>query len=138
LLVEIYLSLLKNAGRYKPVRDARSLDEAISAIGKSGYATDPNYSAKLSGIAPSTESQTEFLNARRRELMEAGAPPHIAELGARQSALETNWGKSLSGGNNYYGIKARRSADVRTAGVDEMPYQMQRKRIYLISSPKWM
>lgn len=38
---------------------------------------------------------------------EAGisSPESIATLGAIQSALETGWGKSLAGGNNYFGIK---------------------------------
>lgn len=32
-------------------------------------------------------------------------PNAIAQLGAAQSALETGYGKSLAGGNNYFGIK---------------------------------
>ena len=37
--------------RYKDVLQAGTVEEAISAQAKTGYATDPNYGAKLSGIA---------------------------------------------------------------------------------------
>jgi hypothetical protein len=37
--------------RYAPVRSAKGLDEQIKALGASGYATDPEYAAKLQAIA---------------------------------------------------------------------------------------
>jgi len=38
-------------GRYADVRGAKGLEAQIAALGKSGYATDPDYAAKLLGIA---------------------------------------------------------------------------------------
>lgn len=49
-----YAEFIKgNAGRYLPVRLAQGLDAQIDAMGKSGYATDPQYGAKLRQIARS-------------------------------------------------------------------------------------
>ena len=46
-----YVKFLGENKRYKDVLQAGTVDEAISAQAKTGYATDPNYGAKLSGIA---------------------------------------------------------------------------------------
>jgi len=48
-----YANLLKNNSRYAPVLQAKGLDGQIDAMAKSGYATDPNYGAKLRQIASS-------------------------------------------------------------------------------------
>jgi hypothetical protein len=123
-----YLDFLKTNPRYGQVLAAPDLPSAIQAMGSSGYATDPQYGQKLASITAQTPEQEQFLNARRQELMQNGAAPHLAELGARQSALETGWGKSLAGGGNFYGIKAHGKAagprqgrspiDTRMAGDD--------------------
>lgn len=129
-----YLAFLKNNPRYKNVLASPDLPSAILAMEKSGYATDPAYGAKLANLTARTDTQQAFLNARRNELMQAGAAPHLAELGARQSALETGWGKSAPG-SNFYGIKSHgkpagevgpRQVDLRTASSDpDLPPQMQ-------------
>jgi hypothetical protein len=46
-----YVKFLQENKRYKGVLGAGTLDEAISAQSKTGYATDPMYGSKLSGIA---------------------------------------------------------------------------------------
>lgn len=46
-----YAQFLKGNSRYAPVLQAQGLDAQIDAMGKSGYATDPNYGAKLRQIA---------------------------------------------------------------------------------------
>lgn len=43
-------ALLSKLQRYAPVREAQTPEEAFSALQKGGYATDPNYSKKLSNI----------------------------------------------------------------------------------------
>jgi hypothetical protein len=122
-----YANFLRGNPRYSGVLGSQSLPDAIAAMGASGYATDPDYTNKLANISARTAAQAAFLEARRSELMEQGLPLHLAELGARQSALETGWGKHLAGGKNYYGIKAhgkRRDKakglipDVRMASAD--------------------
>lgn len=45
-----YANLLKGDPRYAPVLQAKGIDAQIDAMGKSGYATDPNYAAKLRQI----------------------------------------------------------------------------------------
>ncbi|MBO8085920.1 MAG: hypothetical protein J7D61_07760 [Marichromatium sp.] len=96
---------LMQGDRYAGVRDAGSLEEAIAAQAQSGYATDPDYGAKLQGITGNTPEQQAFLQAREQELLQAGASPVLAQLGARQAALETGWGQHAPN-NNFYGIKA--------------------------------
>ena len=46
-----YAEFLRTNGRYAPVLQAKGLDAQIDAMGKSGYATDPAYGAKLRQIA---------------------------------------------------------------------------------------
>lgn len=46
-----YVKFLNENKRYRDVLTSGTLDEAISAQGKTGYATDPQYAQKLSAIA---------------------------------------------------------------------------------------
>ena len=48
-----YGSFLRENRRYKPMLDASTLEEQITALGKSGYATDPRYADKVKQIATS-------------------------------------------------------------------------------------
>lgn len=45
--------------RYKPLREAKGLDEQLSALQASGYATDPNYSRSVGAIARGIKLPTE-------------------------------------------------------------------------------
>ena len=45
-----YVKFLKENKRYQGVLKAKSADEAIEAQGRTGYATDPNYAAKLKTV----------------------------------------------------------------------------------------
>ena len=53
-----------------------------------------------------TSAQQAFYNDVRTRFKKAGATDVEADLGASQAALETGWGKSPSGKNNYFGQKA--------------------------------
>ncbi len=90
---------------YADVLAATSADEAAEAVARAGYATDPDYAIKLKRMTPRTPEQVAFFDARKADLAKSGAPPVLVDLGARQSALETGWGRSAPGGN-LYGIKA--------------------------------
>jgi flagellar rod assembly protein/muramidase FlgJ len=48
-----YGSFLKQNKRYKPMLQATTLREQVEALGKSGYATDPEYADKVMAIAKS-------------------------------------------------------------------------------------
>jgi hypothetical protein len=112
---------LMNQKRYSQVIGAPDFETAARAVASAGYATDPAYSEKLLGLRPNTPEQQDFADARKRELLAIGVPPQLAELGWRQSALESRWGKSAPGGN-YYGIKG--PADKRTGmamAYEELP-----------------
>lgn len=45
-----YIKFLKENKRYKDVLEAKTVEEAIAAQAKTGYATDPNYGGKLADI----------------------------------------------------------------------------------------
>lgn len=68
--------------------------------------------AAATSVTP-TQTQKEFLDTMYASLLVEAKkqgvknPEIIAKLGTAQSALETGYGKSLAGGNNYFGIKAR-------------------------------
>jgi hypothetical protein len=116
---------LMQAKRYGGVRGAENLNQAIAAIGSSGYATDPAYSQKLAGIQARSPEQQEFLAQREAELLQAGAPLHLAQLGARQAALESAWGRSAPNGN-YYGIKGSSGSRGEAMRPEELdPITMQ-------------
>jgi Mannosyl-glycoprotein endo-beta-N-acetylglucosaminidase len=48
-----YADFLSKNKRYQPMLQAQGMDAQISALGRSGYATDPNYGASISQIANS-------------------------------------------------------------------------------------
>jgi len=48
-----YGSFLQQNKRYKPILQAATLQEQVEALGKSGYATDPEYADKVMAIAKS-------------------------------------------------------------------------------------
>lgn len=51
-----YIKFLQENRRYKDVLKATSTNDAISLLGKTGYATDPAYASKLKGIIGNTET----------------------------------------------------------------------------------
>ena len=64
--VDDYANFIMSNSRYRPVREARTLDEQIDAMGRSGYATDRDYTAKLRGIANSLSGNaTPFTPSER-------------------------------------------------------------------------
>lgn len=107
-----YRNFIMNSPKnYVGIATAPDYNTALAALAQSPYATDPRYAEKVGGMVPNNETQQAFFDARYNELMQAGMPPHLARLGAQQSALETGWGKSAPG-NNYYGIKGGQTMKV--------------------------
>ena len=51
--IEDYGFFVGENKRYQPMLEADTLDEQITALGKSGYATDPEYAKKIADIAES-------------------------------------------------------------------------------------
>ena len=47
------IEFLRENKRYKPMLEADTLDDQITALGKSGYATYPEYAKKIADIAKS-------------------------------------------------------------------------------------
>lgn len=65
------------------------------------------------GTKPAAKERKEFYDKMYEVLLTEAKkaklenPESVAHLGASQSSLETGYGKSLAGGNNYFGIKAK-------------------------------
>lgn len=51
--IEEYGLFLRENKRYQPLLEAETLEEQITALGRSGYATDPEYAKKIADIAKS-------------------------------------------------------------------------------------
>lgn len=63
-----YADFMLNNKRYAPMRQAQGLEAQLAALGKSGYATDPNYARSVGAIAKSIpmgpqldQSQLDFV-----------------------------------------------------------------------------
>ena len=100
-----------------------SVDGKLDAMVKAGSKTVPTGTgAAPAGPAttpttapakPATGTQKEFLDTMYKTLLDEAKkqgvknPEVIAKLGTAQSALETGYGKSHAGSQNYFGIKAR-------------------------------
>lgn len=50
-----YADFLQKNKRYQPMLGAQGMEAQIAALGKSGYATDPNYASKVASIARSLQ-----------------------------------------------------------------------------------
>ena len=84
--VDDYANFIMTNSRYRPVREARTLDEQIEAMGRSGYATDKDYTAKLRSIANSLSGNATPFTPRERGRPEAPrsaglAPPETPQHG---------------------------------------------------------
>lgn len=76
-----YAKFINENGRYAPMRSAKGLDAQIEALGRSGYATDPDYGKKIGQIARSLPG---------------------SEGGNTSKGGETEGGKFPSGMPDYY------------------------------------
>jgi len=74
-----YAAFLKSNPRYSEMLSAVGLDSQVSALGRSGYATDPNYSTSVGSIAnsiklPGYRSQSQNQSVDPMLLAAAGNP----------------------------------------------------------------
>lgn len=99
--VEKILSYIPGARSVEQERNLRLQKESDKAV-------------QMGQIKPAEikETQKEFYDKMYNTLLEQAKkqgvanPEAVARLGAAQSSLETGYGKSTAGGNNYFGIKA--------------------------------
>lgn len=73
-----YAEFLRTNPRYKPMLSAGDLDGQLSALGQSGYATDPNYASSVGSIARSISlpSAAAPQTAAKRATMRADYPAY--------------------------------------------------------------
>ena len=69
-----YIKFLQENKRYKAVLAAKTTEEAIAAQGKTGYATDPNYTAKLTAIDARGRASTQQASAPKPPVTTTQAP----------------------------------------------------------------
>jgi flagellum-specific peptidoglycan hydrolase FlgJ len=105
----------KLAGGIESVTDKIPGTGTSTGTKMGGGETGSNWWNPFSGGGKTTtpKSSKEFMDSMYNTLLDEAKkqglknPEVIAKLGTAQSALETGYGKSLAGGNNYFGIKAR-------------------------------
>lgn len=83
--IKDYGKLLRTSGRYLPVREARTAEQYASAMGRSGYATDPQYGGKVRAVISDIDAVGKKIQA------EAGAKAAAKDaLPARKAPAETS------------------------------------------------
>lgn len=80
-----YGRFLQSNPRYRGVLAAQGLDAQIAAMGASGYATDPNYAAKLRQIAGRIQLPSQAIQATAAP---AAPPEDTLEGGAGEAPLQ--------------------------------------------------
>ena len=98
-----YIDFLMKNPRYKDVLAAKSIDEAIAAQSKSGYATDPDYGSKLASIDSKMSggaTQTQVANAVTPQPNTAVPPPSPPQQGGNTPSGNGSDTTPISGGNN--------------------------------------
>jgi flagellum-specific peptidoglycan hydrolase FlgJ len=86
-----YVKFLKENSRYKETLAAKTVDEAILAIGRSGYATDPGYANKLKSVNGSGMAGN-LPNAAAKPTQNASTSPNKIE---NASTDFPTWSKSM-------------------------------------------
>lgn len=93
-----YAAFIQNNPRYAPVMGAQGLDAQIDAMGKSGYATDPNYAGKLRMLARGMQLPEGAASppppqggqaAPTQSAVSPSAAPQSAEAGARAALAQS-------------------------------------------------
>jgi hypothetical protein len=86
-----YVKFLTENKRYKGVLGAGTLEEAIAAQGRTGYATDPRYASKLTDIASSFDptSSTAVADNRNKEEAQMGLLARINDTLERLNQTAT-------------------------------------------------
>ena len=88
---------------FKPATTAAPAETSDSTVSSSASVSSPSSPPGSSAAPPSTGGSLNFQSVKAHA-QQAGAK--YPELVAAQWALESGWGKSPSGKNNYFGIKA--------------------------------
>ncbi len=69
-----YADFLTSNKRYKPMLAAQGLDAQIDALGRSGYATDPNYADRIRSIAKSIPIGSQVASQEAAPPQASGTP----------------------------------------------------------------
>lgn len=69
-----YADFLKSNKRYQPMLAAQGLDAQIDALGRSGYATDPNYADRIRSIAKSIPLGSQIASQEASPPQASGTP----------------------------------------------------------------
>lgn len=105
-----YASFINGNSRYNTLRNGKSIDEQIAALGKSGYATASNYGDVVGNIARGIEIDP---NAQPPELKGVVQPmpesrtiapaPNVASVPMHDSNIDPMYGSVVSPGGNALG-----------------------------------
>lgn len=85
-----YADFLQSNPRYRDVLSARGLEAQIAAMGQSGYATDPDYAAKLANIAGQFDPESApIIAADAMRAIGKGPAPRAGGILAPQATEQT-------------------------------------------------
>jgi hypothetical protein len=96
--VDGYAQFLQENPRYREMLSAGDLDGQLAALGKSGYATDPNYAQSVGSIARSIQVPTQggsFAPGAGTQVAQAGGPALNDLMMAAQNPWLTPQQKSV-------------------------------------------
>lgn len=139
--VDGYVDFINSNKRYRPFREAQGLDAQISALGRSGYATDPQYAAKIRSIATGIPVSSQVASREPSPPQAPGtpAPPlhsttladqPVATLQAESPpgslfALLGGGDKAKSGGNSMLEMLMAAGQPPEAPSPPQMPQQPQ-------------
>lgn len=84
-----FINLMK-INRYRPVRQAKTIDTQAEALAKSGYATDPNYQGKLTLVARVVQKYIEDLESQPAIKKDGNSLVVIAGIGLTLFLINQN------------------------------------------------
>jgi flagellum-specific peptidoglycan hydrolase FlgJ len=109
-----YIDFLMKNKKYKGVLAATNINDAIIAQGRTGYATDPNYTAKLAAINAKFGGQ---------------APPEVVQQAMKEKTPEAAVAavtKSTATASKVPDVLAKTQTGPRTDGVEGVDYEIKR------------
>ena len=137
------------------IKEQKDIEKRLAEIGKERLAleiaevdgakkqaeTRPTGAAPIAPAqaSPMQASNQEFYDKIYKTLYEQATkakvenPEAIARLGAAQSALETGYGKSTAGGNNYFGIKGKKG-DTNVSQVDTQEWDPKQGKMVTVKA----
>lgn len=116
-----YVDFLSKNPRYKDLINAKTKDEGLNALAKSGYATDPNYKSKVSSVIArgTSDSGTQLASASTGDNIPKATP----------TPAKSNVGDKLASANDQ-----NKDMATKVASKDSPPIIVQQPQAQKVAS----